>query len=358
MKRCIISILFLFPALLFSSELSKCVSLMKPRSFRPIINSTGLETGIFRVGGNNEPIFPFADNAAWDPVNEKILFIGAPHQIPWVWGFPVYDVAANNWRQGNRGPYFDPASQILTHSYDNITSVYGTGRMYFYTPTPNTHPQASTNAYCFNIYDVPTDSWSVEVIPNTMVRGAFSALNYFPDKNGLVYVNGGLVSFYDLGTGQWRVIGERTMGGIHNIGEYDPVHHVMMIGGGDAHLYLMDTLFNIRPIASAPVIVEVSSALLTCDPVTGTFIVWKSGMDSLYGYDVETDRWSAIVKSPVVNFEAAWAVATPVKEYGVIAFLTNYSWPLLFYKHADSPRAPTWCEHWRKENLNRLRSLY
>jgi hypothetical protein len=329
--------LILLPLAVFASELSNAVSLMQPRSFRAIINATGLEIGIFRIPPKNECIFPFANDAAWDPVSEKILFIGAPHQHPWTYGFPIYDVATNHWRAGNQQPYFDPPGQVNTHAYDNIASVYGSGKMYFYTPTPNTHPQKSAYSYCINVYDVPTDTWDIILAPNNMVSGPYSALNYFPDKNALVYTNAGVISAYDIGAGTWRMVGNRTMGGIHNVGEYDPVRHVIYVGGGldSRQLYKIDTAWNITPIAPAPLVLDVNQVLLTHDPVTGALILW--GADSLYSYDAAADRWQAFLKSPIANFQAAWAVATPVKEYGIIAFLTNYSWPLLLYKHADSP---------------------
>lgn len=332
----------LLSVLIFSAQgsaLGDAVKLMSPHAFRPIINSTGLETGMFRVGLNNECIFPFANGAAWDPANEKILFIGAPHQHPWVYGFPIYDVQSNNWRSGNVNPYFNPVPtmQVNTHSYDNVASIYGTGKFYYFTPTPNTHPAYSTNAYSLNIYDVPTDTWDIEVVPNSMVSGPYSSITYFPDINSLIYANGGLISRYNLGTHQWNVLGNRTMGGIHNLGEYNPVHKIVVVGGGSDNcrqLYKIDTLLNITPIKAAPFNLEVTTCILTCDPVTGTYLALCS--DSLYGYDVATDTWSSIVKAPVANFDAQWAVATPIKEYGVVAFLTNYSWPLLLYKHANS----------------------
>ncbi|MBL8028038.1 MAG: T9SS type A sorting domain-containing protein [Fibrobacteres bacterium] len=323
----------------FCSKFSETVATIKPRSFGPVSGSTGLEVGMMRVGVTNECVFPFANDAAWDPISESVLFIGAPHQHPWVWGFPIYKVETNSWRSGNLKPYFDPTGQINTHSYDNIASVYGSGKMYFYTPTPNTHPQKSTNSYCFSIYDIPKDTWNVEVIPNDMVSGPYSALNYFPDINSLIYTNAGKISRYRLDTKQWSLLGSRTMGGIHNVGEYDPVHKIMLLGGGidSKQLYKMDTLLQITPIALAPKILDVSSMIFTCDPVTGTFIVWEK--DSLYAYDVVSDKWSTLMKSPIANFQAAWASATPVKEYGVIAFMLNYQWPLLLYKHENMTSA-------------------
>jgi hypothetical protein len=318
-------ILILMTTNISATALGDAVSQMQPKSWRALFTN-GIETGMFRIGVKNEPIFVFANDGVWDPHTEQIMFLGAPHQYPWVWSFVIYDAATNNWRSGNLDPYLLP-NVTSTHTYDNLTLKYETGEVFFW----STSPQLIK-------YTPATDKWSGVSASNTSaLSGPYSAMNYFPELNGLVYVNAGAVALYDFNTNGWKSLGSRSMGGIHNIGEYNPVHKVMVLGGGAGsnQLYKLDANGTLTTLKPAPFVIEVAQNLFTCDPVTGDYLLLRE--DSLWAYDVTTDTWASVAKNPISGFRAHWAVTIPISTYGVVAFLTNYQWPVLLYKHANGP---------------------
>jgi hypothetical protein len=156
--------------------------------------------------------------------------------------------------------------------------------------------------------------------------------------NGLIYVLKGTISFFDFDTKRWSTLKSGVaMGGYHNLAQYSPVYHKMLLGGGngDNSLYLMDAQGNLKKTRVAPVAVGINAALMTVEPVSGNFLVMTE--DSVYVYHVESDRWEAVNKSFFA--EVSFAVVAPITSLGVVAVISNSAWPVLLYKYADS-RAP------------------
>jgi len=327
-----ILLLVLLPLAVCASELSSAAALMQPRGFRAIINSTGLTEGMFRIGVKYEPIFPFANCGAWDPIREEMLFVGAPHQHPWEYSMPIYSASTNSWRSANLSPYLYPWGQFNTHAYDNISINPKTGDFFFY-------------AGKFIKYRADTDSWTeIQAVNQGVFQAningttyAYNGLKYFPDINSLVYYNYGRVMILSLDSLKWRVLTTSLpMGDIEQEGAYDPVDHVLYFGGGGSlprKLYKMDAALNITPIADAPRDVVVSTSLMACDPVTGALLLVKA--DSIFAYDYGTDKWSGAAKIPTSTFDPQCAAIIPVSTYGVIAFWTTCQYPILLYKHAN-----------------------
>jgi hypothetical protein len=90
----------------------------------------------------------------------------------------------------------------------------------------------------------------------------------------------------------------------------------------------------VTSLKPAPFVLNESSAHLTHDPVTGTFLVLNK--DSLYEYLSANDTWRGVARNPIFNFYSLYMVSVPINTYGVVAFLSDYQWPVLLYKHAGN----------------------
>lgn len=91
-----------------------------------------------------------------------------------------------------------------------------------------------------------------------MTLGCCRGLEYFPEINSLVIVNGksGAVYVVNMTNGRWTVLKNFRMGALENFGRYNPVHHCVIFGGGNyspsRNLYRLDTSLQVTPLALAP----------------------------------------------------------------------------------------------------------
>lgn len=313
MKRLTAIILSLVCAFLHASPLSEGAAAVKAGAFRPVITNAALNT--WRLGALNEPIFAFSNNGVWDSISQRMLYIGAPHGCSM--RFAAYTESNNTWQTYP----MPPGNWAGAHSYDHQT-VDTSGHYYHLYWTNGV-------AYRFN---TRTNIW--DSLPAT--ASGFGTLDYFKEADGLLRVVNGTVNFYGYATSSWRSVRTGlTMGGLHNIAHYSPSEKCVFFGGGDNSraFYRIDSALNVTPLNPLPFDLGVNNGHMTADPVTGTLIVMKP--DSLYAYNAETDRWSAIVKNPVGMLDAGHMSIIAVNTYGVMAILSTSSWPVLLYKYAE-----------------------
>ncbi len=91
------------------------------------------------------------------------------------------------------------------------------------------------------------------------------------------------------------------MGPYHNLSSYNPVHHIMIFGGGNGSqdLYRLDGDGTTARIADPPRTIGIgyddvgNRSILTVDPASGDYLVYWSA-DGIYGYDVAADAWSRV----------------------------------------------------------------
>lgn len=324
MKKAFVLLCLVVASLQAATRMGETAATMAPHTFKAIV-AGGTTQGIIRVGPTNECVFPFANAAAWDPNLEELLFVGAPHHIPWYWGFPVYEAKANIWRSGPLEPFFragGSGSGICTHSYDKVTIRPQSGDMYW--------GLDGCNLFKYNTFD---NEW-VKVNSSNPPSAGMWSIKYFPDLDGLVGATDQGLFLYDIQANTWRGLGGISVA-MHAEMAYDAVHHLMFVSGGweRTNFILLDSTGAVHRSGTSPWPIEVSECLLTSDPVTGDFLVMRA--DSLYAYNSTSNTWSGVVKNPLTSFTAHWAVVAPVSTYGIVAFMTNYQWPLLIYKHAN-----------------------
>jgi hypothetical protein len=312
----IIIILLLTPAVITATAIGDAAAQMSARTMRPL-QTQGLTPEIVNT---ENPIYPYANDAMWDPNTEQFLFAGRYHGKPWACF--AYNGKTNMWRNealpwsGGHGG----------HTYDNMTTDFNHGIGYFFTK--------DQEMFKFNF---STNKWSSVSQGGTKpTTGHGMALEYFPEMNGLVHVYKNVVSFFDLSSSRWSTLKTGVaMAGYHHLAEYSRVHKCVILGGGNDNnqMHRLDKGGSLTALKPAPFTIGISGGgLLTCDPVSGDYLYLRE--DSLYCYDVVSDKWESVMRNP---FGAYFnAVVTPISNYGVVMFVSTYSWPVVLYKHADA----------------------
>jgi hypothetical protein len=190
-------------------------------------------------------------------------------------------------------------------------------------------------------YNTVTRTW-LPAFRNNGIGNRFGSLEYFPEMNGMVYVVAGTVKLFDFSTHAWRTLATQVPMGtsFHNVAEYDPVHHCMVLGGGQTYgtpgpydnyyLNRMDADGQITLLARAPVAIGCNGvAHMVYDGATGSMLV--VGADSVYSLDPAANTWTNLGRNTAVS----GGVSFSIPEYGVAGFmpLTSYQFRnLVLYK--------------------------
>jgi hypothetical protein len=179
-------------------------------------------------------------------------------------------------------------------------------------------------------------------------------LEFFPERNELIYVDGGengpqSLHVLKLGDSAWttRPLGVR-IGIYANFSEYSAKHKVLFFGGGVDNgrtLAVMNAAGTVKATAVPPVGLGVfgSGGRQTIDPISGNLIVFDTGSKYVYSYDPVSDRWTTHGMHPLNNrYGNVMAVATPIPEYGVV-FVVKYDYAgskVYLYKHSAGAGTP------------------
>lgn len=280
-------------------------------------------------------ILEYQNSGVWDPTSHQVLFVGGPHENQG--RFITYDEATNAWRQE---PDPTPSYLLYNHTYDHNTINPATGELYF---RPFNRPEIWA-------YKIAQKAWrKLTTIP----QGDFNccgSIQYFPDRDGILFVGTSEIEFYYVGRGRWTSPWTTIKTGpYHATAEYSPVAKVLIFGGGSGvkTVYRMDAKGSIRQMGDSPVPLDSGGhAIFTVDPVSGHFLLF--GEDStFYAYDSETDRWTLQAQRPpffdVGQYGAvSCSIAIPIDTYGVVMTVTySPTQPRVFlYKHAAGPGTP------------------
>ena len=324
-----------------STELENVASGMPANSWAELKTNGFQWEKIHTCGtGCTSNLFAYSDNAVWDPTSKQLLFLGASHYGPW--RFVAYSAISNTWSVINNLPnpcMSDPVaytSNCIGHGYDN--NAIDVQKGYFY------HHQSNT--YRVFKYDIGNDIWSeLPELPHPYDtrKGHGTALEYFPEMGGLIRVYSGSVRFFDEQTNTWSLLAKDVpMGSYHNIAKYNPVHKVILLGGGNngfRTIHRLDATGKITQLNPAPIdLSSGTSSVETVDPVSGKYLVMND--DVFYAYDIMSDSWE-LLNAPVpwgdgTNWSISRVVATPVSEYGVTMFVKGWDYKdgqVFLYKH-------------------------
>lgn len=274
-------------------------------------------------------VLEYQNSGVWDPISRQVLFVGGPHDGHGK--FITYDEQTNTWRQE---PDPKPADMLSTHGYDHNTINPGAGELYF-------RPYNSSDIWK---YHIATKTWSrLTRIPNREFN-CCGAIEYFPERNGLLFVGRNEIAFYKVGRGGWSSPSATVKTGrYHATAEYSPVDKVVVFGGGSGvnTVYRMDRSGRVTRGADSPSPLDSGGhAIFTADPASGKFLLFAED-GTFHVYDAVTDRWQAKSQRPPFFDVGPYgpvscSIAIPISTHGVVMVLTYSSRrPTVYlYKHA------------------------
>ncbi|HEY6571883.1 MAG TPA: hypothetical protein VI198_01090 [Candidatus Eisenbacteria bacterium] len=331
------------PAASDASVMSAAAAALQPG--KSVAISTGL-TGLDLQPDNSAgSILDWADSGIWDPVRRQFRFIGKEAGGTSHFRNIVYDETSNSW---SYGPV--PVAVGFGHGYDHNTGDPVTGTHYY-------RGYDSQTIYKFN-----GTSWTtMPALPSPVVIVAGIAKS----PRGLLYSDPRWDVYYDDATGTRTVVDVNVayptwpkIGDYHSIAEYDKVHDVFLVGGGNNSL----AMFRVAIVNGSPVRTRMNNApweygvgeydqhtTIVSDPVTGEFIIYKKQTGIFYGYNIMTDTWRQIGRSgdgnmpPLPTGTGTSSVAAAISTYNVIMWLghTGSTAQVYLYKHAAAGPADT-----------------
>jgi len=133
-------------------------------------------------------------------------------------------------------------------------------------------------------------------------------------------------------------MGFPTMGQYHNFIEYNPVHKLVIFGGGNgsSDVYRIDGAGKITKMRNAPIALGILKTIVAVDPVSGKYLVFTDD-DRFYEYDVTSDTWARQQRSfPSLHIsDGIQTVEAGITNYGVNMFVKyDYTQATVWlYKH-------------------------
>jgi chitodextrinase len=352
----------LWSQLALGSALSDLATSMQPGTWAQL-TTTGFSNGAVLRPPSTGSTLEYTDEGHWNPVNNTVMILGTSHPSRKPPGetqsqlFAKYTESSNTWSQLTiPWPTFDTGQ---AHEYNHAALNPSTGDFY--------HRQY----YSAKVikFSHATQSWS-QCTP--WGNGTFQvggALEYFPDRNSLVFLDGDWgVWELSLGsgncTGKWvqrastngKGISPKLTGlfGYHNQSRYSSRCQCIIMGGGNGSrkLYRYNADGTFAAIADAPVPIAIpqggSGTIFTVDPASGLILVWNhsDASTTMYEYDPVTNAWTTISRtSPIFPGPEGGVTATiavPIANYGAIMFVqagSSSGGRIYLYRHAAGSRS-------------------
>lgn len=325
-----------------ATALGDLAASMQPGTWAQL-TTVNINPTLTNTGGASGFIFGYTDKAVWDPTTRQLFFIGGDHNG--VARFVSYADTTNSWQIQTQPPWIP---STVMHGYHHAAINAGSGTLY-HRPY---HDQTVRK------YTIGTKTWiDLPTIPSSMMgyTSAAAGVEYFPERQSLIFASiesgtSGSVLEYKEQTGQWsRIAGGFPMGDPHNIAEYNPIHHVVIFGGGNGsrNLYKLNSSGQVTNLSLAPFPIAVQSTILTVDPVSGTYLILNND-STFWAYNVTTDTWQQLSTAPAIfsgsnnNPVVHGVIATSISTYGVTMFVkcTTGSCLVYLYKHATGSAPP------------------
>jgi hypothetical protein len=343
-----------------AGALANLANSMSAGSWAELTTMNGWDSGQVLVPldlgcSTNDYITQYAEKAAWDPVNDRVLFVGQTHGTCYGGRFVIYSEGANSW---SKGPWPSGICQSGTssnpcfaHAYDHNTTDPRNGDMYF------------RQAFTMKFFRFRGGSWSSIPAPPTQSSQCCGALEFFPDMDRLIFIDGDWgVWAYNPSANSWTPLANTSVSNAisgllnlsmisyNNFALYNPVQKVLLFGGG-SNVYRMASNGAITKMRAPPVSLGVTSAVISVDPVSGKYVVLTDS--AAYQYDAANDAWQQMSTTIPATLKALGGVGdglvqTAIPEHGVIMYIkyNNSGSKVYLYKHSPSapvktPEAPT-----------------
>lgn len=310
------------------TEVDRVAAKMKPGEWREL-TSAGYDFDKLMRG---QDILAYSGKAAWDEKSQLVLFIGQVHlQGPPV--FITYAVKDNAWTKQPTPPWAEQLKWF--HAYENNTANSAGGKFYH-------HSSASPNFFEF---DTATSEWKKLPELKDASTGHGTAIEYFPEMDGLVRVlgggeGGGSARFWSAKTNEWKLLADDLkMGPYHNFASYSPTEKVVLFGGGNGSgdIYRFAADGKITAGKPAPHPLHVNQSLQVCDPALGELLVLGKG-PTFNAYSPAKDAWRELPTDaiPFQNYSAHSVSAAPLGSHGVTLFFSSapQGMKTYLYRHA------------------------
>ncbi len=379
-------LLMTVPTLGFASELGDLAATVAPGTFVELEIDGPVSTCQAMVpplplkdaAGNDIPrasslgnILQFTDEALWDPIGRDIYIMGTRRPYKrWDQGFVKYSVDTNSWTILDLPPF-----GVGAHGYDN-GALDVQRRTYYWSRIGS-----SRIVWAMNL---DTGVWTR--LPNAPIQsGQFSAIEFFPELDRLVFFdglveysggqptgNGAEYALYNPDTGQWESPVSLTttapFGAISHFSEYNPTHNVLYFGGGyhysgggtvpdptpgvddSRRFYMLDDQQVVTRLADPPLALgqHGSGPVQTIDPNTGKLVVFQGKADSgpstctnplpIWEYDQDTNAWTQTGTQQLTSLYCSMdTVAVPLYEYGVnfiVSVRSQTNCRVYLYRHS------------------------
>jgi hypothetical protein len=312
------------PADCGGGALADLAASLQPGAFTQL-DTDGLDAALIDAGGGHH-ILQFSDKGVWDPNTCQALFSGGGHLSEMK--FIAFSASENTWFRPPNPTWWCPPDP--ENPYACATHAYGHNAL---DPTTGTYWFRTFNSAAVlrtRVASPIVSEWDqAPALPGDAAGCIATALEYFPELGGLVYVDcAGQTArvLYD-GAAEWTTLpGSYPMGPYHNYAVYSaPVGEVLFgAGNGSSALYLLDATGSASQIAAPPRQFHPSPddpqtfRILTADPISGRFLAYAPA-GVLYQYDANTDAWTQVSDTAPAGLQ----VAIPVSTYGVVLFLTQ-----------------------------------
>jgi hypothetical protein len=337
MKSAIFILVLLIVISASGSALSDLAASMQPGEWAEL-QTNNIE--VLEAVGASGIVFGYNEDLTWYPDSGRVFWVGGDHNDQPQ--FITYSEATNTWQRLTRPSWLGSGTM---HGYDHQAIDVANG--YFYH-----HPTCCSPR--IQKYDIAQNKWLAPLPPLSYYSG-FVGVEYFPELKGIVVVKPTVYFFADTATRWSGLATNLSMGGYHHFAEYNPVHKVMVFGGGNdpgaRKIYKLDATGTVTPLKDAPVGLGIQQSIFTVDPVSGDYLIFTRGEKRFRVYDVTTDTWTLksgtppILNSPLYDDGVHGIQATPVSNYGVNLFVKAHStggygngtfrgWVYL-YKHSE-----------------------
>jgi hypothetical protein len=335
-------------------KLGELAAGMKPGEWEELATE-GYSQELLRDTGRKGPaghhIFQYTNKICWYRKTQELYFIGAGHMCKGK--FIAYSAGKNAWRTLKLPEPFESRKLVayggISHSYE--TAVLDSDEGVLLREISDKGQPADVE---FKRWDIASGKW-IEPIAATASKNWQAATEYFPEMKTYVrYELKGARRLlrWDRTAKKWVAMESGPAAEApreqHPVIEYNPVHKLMLFGGGNGHneLFALGADGKVRSIAPAPVqtVNSTHADVLTVDPVGGEFLLYardkdRAGERKLYAYNVGKDEWRTVAGDDALPFglkpgEKGTAVATPVADHGVVLFCTYRPAKVWLYKHS------------------------
>ncbi|MBW2526709.1 MAG: hypothetical protein JRI23_21175 [Deltaproteobacteria bacterium] len=291
------------------------------------------------------PLFEYCENLHWDPASLRLFVMNSGHALPA--SLAIYDAVADHWSTEPTPREPQTTENRMGHAYDHQTGPPGE----YWFLTYNDDPALGGGLFRYLTDSGQWETVETEGYDSTDVYA--NVMTYFPERDSMVlFDRSAHLRELPLDTLTWSDLGGvGGLGGVHVVGEYNPVHQELLFGGGNypdtTAYYRMAPDGTLTDAADAPAILSSTRSKLSVDPVTGDYLLlsWDDGV-ALHALDPTEASWTTLdiadetIRSKLEDADPNTLAIASISTYGAV-LVVGFPGPwwqtqpmMLLYKHA------------------------